>query len=202
MKHPTLHLRLLLATVLALAGGCAGTPPARFHTLSPVAEAAPAAAAAAYSVAIGPVSVPDTVDRPQLVLQLDANRVEILEQTRWAAPLQSAIGQVIAANLTRLLGGARVAAYPQRAAAEPDYEVTVDVLRFESTLGSAASLDVLWSIRGAKGRVLKAGRSTVREPAEAQDTDSLVAAHDRALAAVSRDIARFISGISASSGGR
>lgn len=192
MKHHVLVLAAGLA--LATLGGCASAPEERFYTLSAVATANPAAPRATYTVAVGPVTVPDTVDRPQLVLRLDANRVAIQEHTRWAAPLQSGIGQVVAANLAQLLGGARVAAYPQNATTDPDYRVAVDVQRFESAPGTAASLDALWTIRSTQGTVLKAGRTTVSEPAPGSDTEALVAAHDRALATLSRDIARFLPG--------
>lgn len=186
-------LVLVAGLALATLGGCASAPEERFYTLSAVATADPPVARAAYSVAVGPVSVPEMVDRPQLVLRLDANRVAILEYARWATPLQSGIGQVVAANLAQLLGdGARVAAYPQGAMAEPDYRVAVDVQGFESAPGATASLDVLWTIRSARGVLVKAGRSTISEPARGSDTEALVAAHDRALAALSRDIARSL----------
>lgn len=192
MKHHAL-VALVAGLILTTLGGCASTPDERFYTLSAVAVADPPAATTAYSVSVGPVTVPEMVDRPQLVLRLDANRVAILEHERWATPLQSGIGQVVAANLAQLLGdGARVAAYPQSATAEPDYRVAVDVQGFESAPGSAASLDVLWTIRGARGALVKAGRSTISEPARGSDTEALVAAHDRALAALSRDIARSL----------
>jgi uncharacterized lipoprotein YmbA len=181
------HLILPLVGSLALAGGC-GTPPTNFYTLSPVAEAKPAPSTMNYSVAVGAVSVPDLLDRPQLVLRRDANRVDILDQTRWAAPLQSSIGQVIAANLSYLLSGARVTAYPQNPTTA-DYQVGVDVLRFESAPGIAVSQEVLWTIRDTEGQLLRTGRSVVREAIATSDTEALVAAHDRALAAVSRDIA-------------
>ncbi|GAB3473178.1 PqiC family protein [Azotobacter salinestris] len=181
---------LLAGLALAALGGCASAPEERFYTLSAVAE--PATATRAYTVSVGPVNVPEMVDRPQLVLRLAANRVEILEQARWATPLPSGIGQVVAANLARLLGGTRVAAYPQSAVSDPDYRVAVDVQRFESAPGTAASLDALWTIRSARGALVKAGRSTIDEPARGGDTEALVAAHDRALAALSRDIARAL----------
>lgn len=187
------HALVLAGLALAALAGCASNAPEeRFYTLSAVAMADAPLARAAYSVSVGPVSVPEAVDRPQLVLRRAPNRVEILEQARWAAPLPSGIAQVVAANLTHLLGGARVAAYPQSAVADPDYRVAVDVQRFESAPGAAASLDALWTIRSAKGALVRAGRSTIDEPARGGDTEALVAAHDRALAALSRDIARAL----------
>jgi hypothetical protein len=187
VKHATLALVVSLAA--AALGGCASAPQERFYALSPVAGAEPAADKVGYSVAVGPVSVPEMVDRQQMVVRNDANRVTLLEQTRWAEPLASGIGRVIAANLGQLLGSAQVAVYPQSAASDADYRVAVDVQRFESVPGGTAGIDVLWSVRDAKGVLLRAGRSSISEPTGGSDTVALVAAHDRALAAVSRDIA-------------
>ncbi|MCK7497933.1 MAG: PqiC family protein [Comamonadaceae bacterium] len=94
----------------------AATPKARFYTLSAVPAAAlgtAASAAAGYGVAVGPITVPEAVDRPQIVLRLSPSQVEISELHRWAAPLNSEIpARSSPKHLTRLLDSARVWAYP------------------------------------------------------------------------------------------
>lgn len=188
-------LTLITSLALTVLSGCASSPATHFYTLSPVAAVSPASAQAPYTVGVGLVTVPETVDRPQLVVRIDANRVALVEQARWAEPLQSGIGNVVAANLSRLLGGAWVSAYPQSSTTAADYQVLLDVQRFDSAPGSAATIEVLWKVSNAKGAVVKAGRSAVSEPTNGSGNEALVAAHDRALAAVSRDIALALKGI-------
>nr|WP_314626264.1 ABC-type transport auxiliary lipoprotein family protein [uncultured Noviherbaspirillum sp.] len=82
-------LASLAVVVAALCAGCGSAPKERFYTLAPTSGALPSAASSAAaqprtSVAIGPVRVPDAVDRPQMVVREGPNRVEILEQQRWA----------------------------------------------------------------------------------------------------------------------
>jgi uncharacterized lipoprotein YmbA len=177
--------------LLALAG-CGSSPRERFYTLGagPV-HTRTQGAAAAYSVGVGPVTVPTIVDRPQIVLRTGANRVSLAEQSRWAEPLKDSIPRVIAGNLAQLLNADHVSAYPQAMSSDADYQVQIDVQRFESAPGDAATIDVLWSVQAA-GETRKEGRSLVREAAGGNDYDALVAAHDRALLAVSRDIASAI----------
>jgi len=184
----------LMAALLALPvfAGCGSSPKSTFYTLSSGAAPERAPATAPLSVAIGAVTVPDIVDRPQFVVRVAANQVTINEFARWAAPLKDEIPRVIADNLTRLLNGARVATHPQSGNADTDYLVAIGVQRFESALGDAATVEVLWTVRAPKDAAPKAGRSVVREPAQGKDYDALVAAHSRALAAVSRDIAEAI----------
>lgn len=182
-----------LAAVLAAAAlaGCGSSPKSSFYTLSSGVPPASASAAASYTVGIGMVTVPDVVDRPQIVTRSGANQVTIDEFARWAEPLKSDIPRVIAANLTRELAGALVSTYPQSANINADYSVMIEVQRFESAPGEAATIEVLWTVRPAKGAA-KSGRSVVREPTGGAGYDALVAAHSRALDAVSKEIATAV----------
>ncbi|MGH8744841.1 MAG: PqiC family protein [Burkholderiales bacterium] len=194
IRHYMLIAALLVATVLA---SCGSSPRERFYTLSTGAALEQMDVNAAYSVAVGPVTVPEIINRPQLVTYLTANQVKIAEQARWAEPLKSEIPRVIAGNLTQLLNGAYVSIYPQNASPEADYRVRIDVLRFDSVLGDAVTIEVLWTVRPAKSGAPTNGRSVVREATGGDGYDALVAAHGRALAAVSRDIAEAIRALSA-----
>jgi uncharacterized lipoprotein YmbA len=133
------------------------------------------------------------VDRPQFVVQKGPNRVAVDEFNRWAAPLASSVAGTLAENLVVLLGTSRVVSGPLAPSFDPAYRVTVDILRFESVPGEAATLDALWLVRrpGA-GAATTSGRTTLREPVQGQGYDALAAAHSRAIAGMSRDIAAAI----------
>lgn len=178
------------AVLLALAG-CASTPQEHFYTLgAPVVVAAGLEnQQAVVNVAIGPVTVPAIVDRPQMVLRLSDNQVLVMEQSRWAQPLEDELAQAVAADLAQQLGDLPVRVYPQNAGGDARYRVRIDVQRFESTPGAGAAIEILWAIRDAGNARLGEGRSVVREAAGDMGIDAVVAAHGRALAAVSRDIA-------------
>jgi uncharacterized protein len=182
-------LTVLLFAMGALGPGCASTP-SKFYTLSPAAE--PGGATASYSVAVGPVSVPAMIDRPQMVVNVGPNQVGIDEFNRWASPLQSDIARVVAENLAKMLGTPLVSVFPQATAAGASYRVLIDVMRFESAPGKGANLDAVWTVRGAKEGASRAGRTTVSEPVADGSTVALVAAHSRALGRLSRDVAEAI----------
>lgn len=184
----------MLAVCLAVVTvGCSRSPRVTFYTLEPGARVETVAAAAAVpALAVGPVTLPELVDRPQLVVRLAGNRVAILETHRWAEPLKSEIPRLIAENLGRLLGSSRVASHPQHAGADADYRVLVDIQRFEASPGEAVVVEAIWSLRPVSGGVAKTGRSLVREPVGSPDYEALVAAYNRALLAVSVDLAKAI----------
>ncbi len=168
--------------------GCASSPPSQFYTLS--ATAAPALAPVAqpgYRIVVGPATVPDSLDRPQLVVRMSENRVTLVEHARWAEPLSSAIPAVLAEDLGRLLNSSAVMAYPQNPE-HFDYQVLIEVLRFDSVPDDAATVEVAWTLRAPDGES-RFGRTLVRERVDSTGYEALAAAHSRALRAVSAAIA-------------
>jgi uncharacterized protein len=171
----------------ALAVGCGTTPPSHFYTLS--ATTAPATTSSNLSIAVGPVSVPAVVDRPQIVIATGPNQVGVDEFNRWASPLQNNISRVVADNLVALLGTPRVTLSPQTLSADVDYRAAIEVQNFESTPGEAAMLDAVWTVRRAKDGKTETGRTTTREAVQEKSYNALAAAHSRAVARLSQDIA-------------
>lgn len=49
---------------------------------------------------IGPVAVPAAVDRPEFVVKVAPNRVEVEEFDRWDAPLDDNIARAVAGDLS------------------------------------------------------------------------------------------------------
>lgn len=182
------HL-LLMACVAAAAAGCASAP-ARFYTLASTATA-DGPPAAHYGVIVGPVSVPASVDRSEFVVQVAPNRVDVDEFNRWAAPLNDSIARAVAGNLALLLGTSDVAVAPL-ANFNPAYRVTINVQRFDSIQNEAVLVDAVWTVYKTAGGDARSGRTVAREAVQGEAFDALAAAHSRALATVSVDIAAAI----------
>jgi uncharacterized lipoprotein YmbA len=186
MMRRTAILAMLCAAAV-LTAGCAGSPPSRFYTLS--ATATPTATPSTLFVAVGPVTVPAVVDRPEFVVSTGPNELRLDEFNRWASPLQNGLSRAIAENLVALLGTPRVVLFPQQLAADPDYRIAVEVRTFDSRLGTAAAIDAVWTIRRAKDGRTQTGRTSARESVTDDSYGALAAAHSRAVARLSQDIA-------------
>jgi len=78
------------------------------------------------------------------------------------------------------------------AGADAHYRVDIEVQRFESAPGTAATLDAAWTVRRAKDGREERGHSRVREPVRNAGYEALAAAHSRALGRLSQDIADVI----------
>ena len=187
--------KLSAGTILALlisagCAGCAATKPARFYTLDAIATPS-GQPPTNVSIMVGPVSVPASDDRLEFVVQLASNRVEVDEFNRWAAPLSDGIAQAVAGDLAAALGTPQVASAPL-ANFKPAYRVTINVQRFDSSPGRQVTFDAVWVVsRSANDRV-RSGRTTSTESVQDTSYEALAAAHSRAIARMSGDIAAVI----------
>jgi uncharacterized lipoprotein YmbA len=183
------------AAVLALAG-CAAGQPTRFYTLAALPDApseALPALPADLTVGVGPVTLPPYLDRPQLVTRAGSNRAVLADFDSWVEPLQGMFARVLAENLSRLLGTDNVLQLPQERPIRFNYQVEVDVTRFDVDAAGSAILDARWWVLGRGGeRLLQSGRSTISEPTEVGDYTAAAAALSRALGAMSTEIAEAI----------
>ena len=191
-----LAIIIIYCTLAALIVGCASSSPSRFYTLSSVASPT-VAPPARYSVSVGPVSLPAVVDRPQIVVRTGPNQIFIEEFDRWASPIKGDIARVVAENLISMLETQQVSVFPQSTAAGASYRVAIDILRFDSEPGIAATLDALWTVSSAKEWQSRSGRTTLTEPTQGGGYAALVSAHSRALGRLSADIAATIREIDA-----
>lgn len=194
IDHPTKFAVLTL--FVGLLSGCASSPSVEFYTLSAEAQTGSDQASGdrPLRIAIGPITLPDVIDRPQVVVRSGANHVSLSEEHRWAESLKTSIPRVIGENLGRLLSTGEVWAYPQSATGEIDYRVQVAIQRFESVPGEWAAIDAFWTVQSinADRKEGKAGRSSVQQPVAGKGYEAIAAAHSRVLAAISREIADAI----------
>jgi uncharacterized lipoprotein YmbA len=141
---------------------------------------------------VGPVSVPTIVDREEFVVSLGSNEVHLDEFHRWAAPLSENLARTVADNLVVLLGTPRVSLFPQKAAADAAYRVSIEVQRFESMPGTSVRLDATWTVRQMATGKSRSGRTDVTEASTVAGYDAVAAAHSRAAERLSRDIGETI----------
>lgn len=184
------------ALVFVLAAGCAQTPPSDFYVLSPIAatDLLPGSRREeALSVSVGPVKIPEYLNRAQIVTRSGENRLEVNEFNRWGGSLASNITGVVTENLSMLLGTDEVFEFPTQDPITPRYRVILTVTKFDGMLGQRAVLDARWVITGPRRREpLATGRTIVDERSGGSGYDAYVAAQSRAVEILSREIAAEI----------
>jgi uncharacterized protein len=187
---------LLGAVMFALSlSGCGSSRPAKFYLLTPVNPPGGAGKQAALpeptvNVGIGPVDIPDYLDRPQIVTRTAQNEFQVAEFDRWGGALKPDIARVMTENLCALLPAGQVAVVSWRRGGTLQYRVAVDVTRFDAMPGDSVWLKAQWTIFGQDGKtVLMTRESNVKEAVSGRDAGAVVAAMSRALGSMSQEVA-------------
>jgi uncharacterized lipoprotein YmbA len=190
--------------VLALSG-CESALPERFYTLSAQGSqprdgtqfASQSPPGQDLSVAVAAVTIPGTLDRPQMVQFVGDGRIDLTEQERWGEPLAHGIARTLAEDLRDRLGVPMVAAYPQDASAHARFKITVDFSHLDARSGDVL-LDAIWTVRdtqGAQPGVIpgtQSGHTVLTQPALGSDGESSVLAQSAALAHLSDALAAAV----------
>jgi hypothetical protein len=188
---------LLLCIFPLVVVGCASTQPTRFYVLSPVAnKALEHSPVQDLAIGIGPVEVPKYLDRAQIVTRIGKNELNLADFHYWAEPLGKSISRVLQENLSRLLSTDLVYSYPWPGSVDISCQINVDIICFEGIIGDAVTLQARWALveKGLK-KVLLSRKSSFNEPIGGPGYKELVAAENRAIAALSLEIAEGIRNI-------
>ena len=151
----------------------------------------PAPSGGGTGIGVGPVTLAEYIDRPNLVIAESANQLGVAENHRWAGDLAASITRVTATNLGRRLHTGNVRTYPWQGDDGISYQVTLDIRQFHGGADGYAVIEAGWRAYSLPDRKLKASRTFVdREPLEADGYQPLVAAQSKLLSRLADDIAK------------
>lgn len=191
-----MRMLLLLPVVVFAQSACSlGGPsqPARFYALSVHAgePVTPASAEREQSIGVGPVSLPELFERPQIVTRPDANRVELGEFERWGGSLDEDIKRVLVQNLMSRLNTDNVLAWPWPRQEIPALQVAVRFFRFDGVPGKQAHLSGSWQLLdGNAGCRLEVHRFDITRVPSGPGYEAFVNALSLGLAQLSQDMAQ------------
>ena len=197
MKCEPWNVKLLsllsLALIMFLFQGCGVSEPIRYYQLSSLPGADKQGAADSDQrgviIGIGPVDIPRYVDRLQIVTRSAPNVVDLAEFDRWAEPVQTDVKRVLVENVSHLLAGDQAAVIKWDEGLPLDYQVRIEVTRFDFEGSDEAVLIARWNIIGKderKALVLRTSRYAQKAPAD--DLALMVGAMSRNLESLSQEI--------------
>jgi hypothetical protein len=177
--------------------GCASTPSSKFYQLSPAKSQAGAkhevVKEGAVTIAVGPMRLPDYLDRPQIVTRTGRNEIHLSEFDRWAGSLDNDVLMVLVEDLADLLPADRFFVTRWSPLLENQlqslYWVELLVQRFEGTPGGSVVLKAQWGLFSKDKRFILKRQADITEPVNGAGYDALVEGMSRALERLSRDIA-------------
>ncbi len=194
MKHlfiaPFIFLILLSINACSSLGGSSDST--HFYSLSALSESS-TSTPSLLKLGIGPVRLQRQLKRPQIVSRINQNELHVDEAHQWAGSLKEDITQVLVDNLSGLLGTEQIEKFPWKSHFRPDYQVRVQVERFDGEPGKEVVLKARWWLRQHHDSYDKlAKKSVIRVAMQRTDYNSYVAALSKALDTLSREIARSI----------
>ncbi len=178
----------LLALLLLLAG-CGGGTPTRFYALVPAPAPHAAAGCPGPPLGVDRVSLPDALDRQELVRLGDGGQLQLSGEQRWAGPLDSMIQHTLAQDLRQRLPSRLVLLPGDPSPPGGIDQIAVVVERFAPGPGASVTLQADWSRRSRQGQASAARPERIAVPAPGGDpalpmSQALGALADRIVASL------------------
>lgn len=183
-KGATARRGLSACLLAAVVAGCGTQAPPNFYTLSAISPAgAPSTRPDQAVVAIGPVTMPDYLDRTQIVTRDSAFAIRLAGNDYWAGSLLTMAPRALTQDMALRLPGDRVVGFPQVGGGNFDYRIAVDVSQFDVDDDGTATLAARWQIYApGTPRALLLGDDTFRRTADGSGYEAAAAALSATLA--------------------
>lgn len=195
------YICLFVATfILSACAFWRTTEPARFYTFTTPEVSQIRGPAKTTTVAIENVTVPQAIDRPQIVIKYkNSNQMMVSEFDRWIDGPANALPVVISENMNQY--AKNISAKPTRNSVEArnaKYMLSIDFVRFETEMNGKITISAWWTLLNGRGEIVaqKKMTQTTDTPelnAGYPNYDAIVAAQSKLLAKLSYRIADVIS---------
>jgi uncharacterized lipoprotein YmbA len=202
-KYRTAQIMIILSVSFLISSSCAlrRSTNTNFYILSPLArpvvEKQDEKGNKCKTIAVGPLDLPEYLNRPQIVTRVNPSELRLAELDNWAEPLKGNIIRVLAENISRLICTKAVVIYPWNKSLGIDYQVDIKIIWMDGKLGDKAILVIQWAILDATDKsVLLTRNSQYTESVTGTTYSALVEAHSRLIAAFSQDIVQAIKSLS------
>ncbi len=186
------RLALFGAFLSIVLSGCGSSPPVRFYTLTPTVDAGAPDTGEQVMVGLGPLRMPEYLNRSQMVVRGTGAELEVNELERWAEPLGDALLRVVSSDVDNSLAGVTVVTFPWETVLrrQVDYRIGGQITRFESDQSGRVMLEVQWGIADRDDNpVMTVRRSSYEAMATSgDDSGSVASAMNATLGMFSREI--------------
>jgi hypothetical protein len=187
MSRPARFIPGMASLLLLIA--CA-SPREHLYSLDDVSLDTPIGVSDRATVVIERVSLPEVVDRPQLVVREGTYNIRVSEQERWATPLKESLPRLLAAELTRRIGDRRFVPAASAAINKPSARLFIDVSNLDMARTTGVRVLAHWVYRPVSRDMAPAEGDTVAHTEITMDGyPGYVDALRRAGIAIADDIA-------------
>jgi uncharacterized lipoprotein YmbA len=182
---------VLLGFAALLLAACGTSPPSSFYTLDDAGYEFTPDQETAYVLGIGPIRVPEYLERPHIVTRGEGAELRVDDFDRWAEPISRAHHRIIALNVDALLDGVIVVGFPYGPVIEYDAKLVGRIARFDMDTTGTTRLAVFWTIASIDGDILvePTRHEYIETGGDPDDPNSIATAMSACLTQFSQDIA-------------
>jgi uncharacterized lipoprotein YmbA len=133
------HARLIVAWLASIGVGCTSAP-IHYYTLTPSPDETLPVSATTLKVDVRAVHTPPQLNRAELMVRTGPTEVTVLENERWASPVNDEIKDALRLELRHGLD--------RMTGLRPDFSkltIDIDVQRLEAEFGRYALIEASWS---------------------------------------------------------
>ena len=142
-------MRLLIRGILVitLLTACGGTVNTRYYSF-PGINPAHMASVGQYDkvIVVGPITLHEAIDHPQLMIKRSETKTEILENDRWANSLEKEVQKLAIDSMSGMLGSSKIMSFPWTGTEQAAYRVSLEIKEMSAMPGKEAVLTVSWTI--------------------------------------------------------
>jgi uncharacterized lipoprotein YmbA len=138
-------------------------------------------------IGLGPIRLPEYLDRFQMVVAVSENKYKLIDGHRWAEKLDQNISLALFKTLPSQLGTDRMIRYPWPQRPGVDFQVKIDILELNIDQDGRSQLVAQWSIK-TKDKIILNKRSTFTAQASTTDIDKMVQAQSECLTKLGQEI--------------
>jgi uncharacterized protein len=195
----------IVVLTLLLSGCIRDSKPVQFYMLNAdsgiLGTTRIPAAAQGPVIGLGPIRIPEYLNRPQMIVAITENQYRLSEDHRWAERLDQNISLALFKTLPYQLGTDRIVRYPWSQRQVIDYQVGIDILEFNVDESGQSRLIAQWFVKRKDKSVIDK-RSVYQFPASATDHEVMVKAQSQCLTKLGQEISENLRQLMASASGK
>jgi uncharacterized lipoprotein YmbA len=190
---------LLIILLSGIISGCIGGTSQKsvYYVFNPVKAPLTADSPMAdRGLGVGPITLPEFLEGPQIVTRHEENLLNINEFHRWADSFNDQITTVMVDNLSAMLNTPNVVVYPWERPFIPEYQLYIDFRQFDGQTAGSVTLEAVWSIVDTNdSKRLLTKRTSLVETTNSDGYKAYVTAMNLALEKLSKEIAESVVGV-------
>ena len=139
-----MRIFIIMVIIGSMLTGCLKSPRKQYYLLSATTNANQAAAIT-QTVGLGPIEVAEYLQHSQLIVNRDANSLQMTDYAYWGEPLQKGIGRVLSINLMNHQPNRLIELFPWRRDSTPPLSIRLQIHDLQIINGNA-EINASWKL--------------------------------------------------------